>query len=80
MAGLVPAIHVLTLHRIGRRGCVDARNKSGHDELRFVGLFWDAGDLLFPSLFFAVSPLLSRAVFAVILALQLSERQDFCGR
>jgi hypothetical protein len=33
MAGLVPAIHVFASHRSVRPGCVDARIKSGHDEL-----------------------------------------------
>src|SRR5439155_15247216 len=33
MAGLVPAIHVFASYRSARRGCVDARIKSGHDEL-----------------------------------------------
>jgi hypothetical protein len=33
MAGLVPAIHVFASHRSTRPGCMDARIKSGHDEL-----------------------------------------------
>jgi hypothetical protein len=31
IAGLVPAIHVFASLRSARRGCVDARSKSGHD-------------------------------------------------
>ena len=33
MGGLVPAIHVLTSQRTAHRRRVDARIKSGHDEL-----------------------------------------------
>jgi hypothetical protein len=33
LAGLVPAIHVFAWHSSTGRGCVDARTKSGQDEL-----------------------------------------------
>jgi hypothetical protein len=36
LAGLVPAIRAFASHRSARRDCVDARIKSGHDEL--IGL------------------------------------------
>lgn len=36
MAGLFPAIHVFASQRDARRGCVNARIKSGHDELGSV--------------------------------------------